>query len=189
MLRDPGTGKATPRRRTQRIKMKKRIMIAEDEPSIRESLARVLESEDYDVESANTGEEAIAKFHARPCDLVLLDLNMPAKDGWAAYQGISRLRPLVPVIVITARPHQYKRAVGVGVDALMEKPLDLPLLLQCVRDLLAEPKAARVARLMDPNFTTRFLSDACDSPPDTPGGKSRTIPLLSRGRLLPETEP
>ena len=55
--------------------MKKRIMIAEDEPSIRESLARVLQSEDYDVESANTGEAAISKFRARPCDLVLLDLN------------------------------------------------------------------------------------------------------------------
>jgi len=169
--------------------MKKRIMIAEDESSIRESLARVLESEDYDVESANTGEEAIAKFHARPCDLVLLDLNMPAKDGWAAFEGISRLRPLVPVIVITARPHQYERAVGVGVDALMEKPLDLPLLLQCVRDLLAESEAARVARLTHPNFATRDLSGAGDLPPGTPGGKALTNPSPSRERLLPETEP
>ncbi len=117
--------------------IKKRILIGEDEPSIRESLARVLQSEVYDVESANTGEASISKFRARPCDLVLLDLNMPAKDGWAAFEGISRLRPWVPVIVITARPHQYPRAVGVGVDALMEKPLDWPLLLQCVRDLLA----------------------------------------------------
>jgi len=169
--------------------MKKRIMIAEDEPSIRESLARVLESEAYDVESANTGEEAIAKFHARPCDLVLLDLNMPAKDGWAAFEGISRLRPLVPVIVITARPHQYERAVGVGVDGLMEKPLDLPLLLQCLRDLLAEPEAARVDRLTRRNFATRDLSGACDSPPGTPGGKALTNPLASHERLPPETEP
>ncbi len=111
------------------------------------------------MESANTGEEAIAKFHARPCDLVLLDLNMPAKDGWAAFEGISRLRPLVPVIVITARPHQYERAIGVGVDALMEKPLDLPLLLQCVRELLAESEAARLARLTAPNFATRYLDE------------------------------
>jgi len=169
--------------------MKKRIMIAEDEPSIRESLARVLESEAYDVESANTGEEAIAKFHARPCDLVLLDLNMPAKDGWAAFEGISRLRPLVPVIVITARPDQYERAVGVGVDALMEKPLDLPLLLQCLRDLLAEPEAARVDRLTRRNFAIRDLSGACDSPPGTPGGKALTNPLASHERLPPETEP
>jgi len=169
--------------------MKKRIMIAEDEPSIRESLARVLQSEDYDVESANTGEEAIAKFHARPCDLVLLDLNMPAKDGWAAFEGISRLRPLVPVIVITARPHQHERAIGVGVDALMEKPLDLPLLLQCVSDLLAESEAARVARLTHPNFATRYLADARDSLGGTFDGKAGLKPSRSRGRLQPETKP
>ncbi len=164
-------------------------MIADDELSIRESLARVLRSESYEVELAKTGEEAISRFHAAPCDLVLLDLNMPAGNGWVALEGISGLRPLVPVIVITARPNEYERAVGVGVDALMEKPLDLPVLLNCVRDLLAEPEAVRVARLTDPNFATRYLSDARDLPPGTPGGKAIMHPPVSRGRPLLGSKP
>jgi hypothetical protein len=66
--------------------------------------------------------------------------------------------PFLPVIVITAYPHQFSRAAGIGIDALMEKPLDLPLLLQPIRGFLAEPEPVRVARLIDPNFTTLLLS-------------------------------
>ncbi len=138
--------------------MTKKILLAEDDEGVRQMLKRVLELEHYAVVSAGTGREAAAKFRANPPDLVLLDLNMPDKDGWEAFDLMNDTDPLVPVIVITAKPHQYARAVEVGVDALMEKPLDLPLLLATIADLLAESEPHRVRRLTDRDFKTTLLS-------------------------------
>jgi hypothetical protein len=57
------------------------------------------------------------------------------------------MRPIPAVIIITARPNQLFPALGAGVGALMEKPLDFPTLLETAKRLLAEPEAARLARL------------------------------------------
>ena len=138
--------------------MTKRILLADDDPGVRQMLARVLELEHYRVVLAGTGWEAAAKFRACAPDLVLLDLNMPGKDGWEAFDLMNDTYPFVPVIVITAKPQQYARAVEVGVDALMEKPLDLPLLLATIADLLAESESDRVRRLTDRDFKTAFLN-------------------------------
>jgi CheY-like chemotaxis protein len=100
----------------------------------------------------------VSQFLSGPPDLVLLDLNMPDKDGWEAWDLMTALHPMVPVIVITARPHQYDQAMQMGIDALMEKPLDLPVLLQVIEKLLAEPDPQRLARLCDPGFKTALLN-------------------------------
>ena len=138
--------------------MKTRILLADDDADVREMLGRVLESEQYEVVPARTGREAAAKFIAHVPDLVLLDLNMPDRDGWDAFDLMEQTHPLVPVIVITARPQQYKHAAELGVDALMEKPLNLPLLLSTIAGLLAESETERVRRLTDPGFKTAYLS-------------------------------
>jgi CheY-like chemotaxis protein len=142
--------------------VKKRILLVDDDPGIREMLGRVLESEHYEVELAGTGREAVAKFAADPPDLVLLDLNMPDLDGWEAIDRITRTHPYTSVIVITARPKQYEQAVALAVDALMEKPLDLPLLLAAIAGLVAESESDRVSRLSNPDFKTRFLNPPAD---------------------------
>lgn len=137
--------------------MKKTILLADDDDAVRHTLGRVLQSEQYEVLLARTGREAATQFlHIGPPDLVLLDLNMPDKDGWEAFHLISQLDQLVPVIIITARPRQHEKAVELGVDALMEKPLDLPLLLSTIKDLLAESGKARVERLTNPAVATEF---------------------------------
>jgi CheY-like chemotaxis protein len=144
--------------------MTKRILLADDDAGVRQMLKRVLELERYDVVTAGTGAEAAAKFRAHAPDLVLLDLNMPGKDGWEAFDLMNDTHPFVPVIVITAKPRQYERAVAAGVDALMEKPLDLPLLLATIAGLLAESEAERVRRLTNRDFKTVFLTqtdEAC----------------------------
>jgi DNA-binding response OmpR family regulator len=138
--------------------MKAKILLADDDTSVREMLGRVLESEYYDVIFAKTGREAAAKFIADLPDLVLLDLNMPDRDGWDAFDLMSQTHPMVPVIVITARPHQYHHAAELGIDALMEKPLDLPLLLAAIADLLAESEPERVQRLTDRSFKTTYFN-------------------------------
>jgi len=138
--------------------MKKKILLADDDPGVRDTLRRVLESENYDVVTAGTGRETSAKFMEALPDLVLLDLNMPEGDGWEVFELMNNSRPLVPVIIITARPHQYNHAADLGVDAIMEKPLDLPSLLKTIAAFVAESEDERVHRLTRPDFQTRLLT-------------------------------
>jgi DNA-binding response OmpR family regulator len=139
--------------------MKNKILLADDDKSVRRSLARVLESEGFDVLTAEDGRAAVREFIAEFPDLVLLDLNMPDKDGWEAFDLIETLHPFVPVIIITARPHQFGRAKMAGADALMEKPLDFPLLVQTVNRLLREPDDKRLARVCSSEFATEWLAN------------------------------
>jgi len=117
------------------VEIRKRVLIAEDDALVRGSLAAVLEYEGFIVEHAQDGVQALARASAQPPDLVLLDLNMPRMDGWEAFARLDQSHPLVPVIVITARPHQYEEAVRLGVDAFMEKPLNIPILVRTVKRL------------------------------------------------------
>ncbi len=137
----------------------KRILLADDDPGVREMLGRVLESENFEVVPAKTGEETAKRFAAHEPDLVLLDLNMPDGDGWSAFRFINSAQPMLPVIIITARPNQYAKAEDLGVDALMEKPLNLPVLLDAIKRLLAETDGDRMHRLTRPDFKPAFLND------------------------------
>jgi DNA-binding response OmpR family regulator len=148
----------------KRLFMKK-ILLADDDAAIRQMLGQVLISEQYEVVFAATGRAAAAKFIADLPDLVLLDLNMPNRDGWDAFDLMNRTHPLVPVIIITARPQQYEHAAKLGIDALMEKPLNLPLLLATIADLLAESETKHMQRLTDPGFKTTYLSHSIEGCP------------------------
>jgi len=139
-------------------RLTKQVLLADDDPGVREILGRVLASEHYRVTLAKSVRQAVAKLASDPPDLVLLDLNMPDRDGWAALRLMNAAHPMLPVIVITARLNQYRQAADLGVDALMEKPLDLAVLLEAVHDLLAETDAERARRLTDPDFKTVFLN-------------------------------
>lgn len=137
---------------------KKRVLIADDDPVVRGSLAAVLKSEGYVIDEARNGVEAVTRTIAHEPDLVLLDLNMPHWDGWTAFGRLDRVTPLLPVVIITARPNQYAKAAQLGVDAFMEKPLNIPVLVQAIRRLTAEDKSGRVGRVTDPQFVTELLA-------------------------------
>lgn len=134
-----------------------RILIADDDSVVRGSLAAVLESEGYVVDEARNGIEAVARAIEHQPDLVLLDLNMPHWDGWTAFSQLDRVTPLLPVIVITARPNQYERAVGLGVDAFMEKPLNIPVLMRAIKRLASEDTKRHARRITNPAFVTELL--------------------------------
>ena len=138
----------------------KRILVADDDAMVRAALAALLESEGYAVDEARNGIETVARAIEHSPDLVLLDLNMPQLDGWRAFVQLDRVTPLVPVIVITARPHQYKEAVRLGVDAFMEKPLNIPVLLRAIKRLVSETPEQHVSRVTSRAFVTRLLSSA-----------------------------
>ena len=134
-----------------------RILIADDNALVRGSLAAVLESEGFVVDEAQNGIEAVTRAIAHTPDLVLLDLTMPHWDGWTAFSNLDRVTPLLPVIVITARPNQYRKAVQLGVDGFMEKPLNIPILVRAIKRLSSEDKHCHVRRITDRAFVTQLL--------------------------------
>jgi len=123
------------------------ILLVDDDASVRELIGRVLVDEGYSVWLAANGDEALNTVASKPIDLVLLDLNMPGLGGWDIYEKLTTENPLLAVIIITAKPNQLFTSLGAGVGALLEKPFDFPVLLQTVKNLLAEPAERRLARL------------------------------------------
>jgi DNA-binding response OmpR family regulator len=136
--------------------MKQTVLVVDDDAPIRESLRKVLQAEGYEVVLAADGQEGLEQFDSKHIDLLLLDLSLPAKSGWELFDRFSSTNPLLPIIIITGRHNQYQLAVGAGVGALMEKPLDVPSLLQIIAALLAEPTEARLKRLVGRGNDVRY---------------------------------
>jgi CheY-like chemotaxis protein len=126
---------------------KNRILVVDDDSSVRGMLARVLVGEGYMVSAAADGTSALEIAAATKIDLVLLDLNMPGQSGWDTFERLTAENPLLPVIIVTARANQLFTAMGSGVGALLEKPLHFPKLLETIQQLLAEPAESRLARM------------------------------------------
>jgi DNA-binding response OmpR family regulator len=126
---------------------KQKILLVDDDPAIRQILVRLLSEENFTALTAANGVEALALSSTVKFDLVLLDLNMPVKNGWETFEQMSARDPLLPIILITARPNQFFPALASGVGALLEKPLDFTKLFQTIHDLLEEPEEERLARL------------------------------------------
>ena len=145
----------------------------------------MLRAEGYEVVLAANAQESVDKFDPERIDLLLLDLNLPGKSGWDIFERMSFLNPLLPVIIITGRPFQFEMATAAGVGALIEKPLDMPFLLQTITELLAEPAETRIERLAGVNDRLRFslpLDETVEqnSAPIKPArieGQPRILPL------------
>ncbi len=141
--------------------MRERILVVDDERSIREGLTKVLCAENYEVLVAETAQDALVRYGSGRIDLLLLDLNLPLGNGWATLGWLAKVNPLLPVIIITGRPNQRGLAEKSGADALMEKPLDVPGLLRTIRELLDEPVEDRAQRASQRTSSFRFLP--CDA--------------------------
>lgn len=127
--------------------MKKRILIADDDASVRKALGRVLQDEGYEIHLAADIGDVVDEFEAGSIDLVMLDIGMPTRNGWERFDCITRRAPALPVIVLVGRANADDLEVAAGIGALMEKPLDVFRLLQTARELLAESQEARLHRL------------------------------------------
>jgi len=107
--------------------------VVDDEPTVRESLERVLRLEGYLVTGVGTGADVLDQLQESHVDLVLLDINLAGESGLAVCQRIREVQPKLTVIGITARPDQSSDAAAAGVNTLMEKPLDMSKLLATIR--------------------------------------------------------
>ena len=119
------------------------VLVVDDEPMVREVLARYLSSEGFSVDVAEDGLEAITRFDDHAPDLVLLDLMLPKLDGYEVFRQI-RERGSTPVIMLTARGEETDRIVGLdlGADDYVTKPFSPREVVARVRAVLRRANAA-----------------------------------------------
>ncbi len=115
-----------------------RVVIAEDERAVRESLARALTLEGYDVTAVSDGAQALEVLRAEPADVVVLDVMMPIVDGLTACRVLRSEKNRVPILLLTARTETSDRVAGLdaGADDYLPKPFALAELLARLRALL-----------------------------------------------------
>lgn len=120
----------------------KRILVIDDEESLRERVIRMLEFEGYDVQGAADGREGIERVWQEPPDLVICDLLMPGINGFGVCR-VLRDDPRtvdMPLLVLSAlgAHSDRERTHGLGVNAYVTKPFRAPTLMAAVRRCLGE---------------------------------------------------
>jgi DNA-binding response OmpR family regulator len=117
--------------------MTRTILVVDDEPTLRETLAEALEADGLNVTTAADGREALERFRAQPPDLVLLDLMLPQLSGIEVCR-ILRRESSVPIIMLTAKDSEIDKVVGLelGADDYVTKPFSLRELLARIRTQL-----------------------------------------------------
>lgn len=124
--------------------MPPKILIVDDEPDILEFIKYLLEREDYKVETAANGIEAIQKSKTFKPDLILMDVMMPIMDGIEACRQI-KLQPdtkNIFIIFLTARSEEYSEIAGfeAGADDYINKPVKPRVLLSRIKAILKRGK-------------------------------------------------
>jgi CheY-like chemotaxis protein len=139
-----------------------KVLVADDDESVRESLSKLLQGEGYEVVAVSNGAQAVETFRREQdqLGLLLVDLNMPFKNGWATVDRLLEINPSLPILIVTGQPNQYEMAKSAGVSALVEKPIDVPALLQLLQDLLAWQVASIPEGSGDRNLPFRYLRGA-----------------------------
>jgi DNA-binding response OmpR family regulator len=104
-----------------------RILIVEDEPTLRKLEKRFLEKNSFIVDEVENGKEALTKLEINQYDLILLDLNLPEKDGLQVSKELRKSGNNTPIIMVTARSQIYDKIEGFesGADDYITKPFDM----------------------------------------------------------------
>ncbi|MFN2443598.1 MAG: response regulator [Thermoanaerobaculia bacterium] len=114
----------------------RKVLICEDDETIRLMMTRALQRAGYEVESVPNGREAIAKLDSDRFDLIVLDLMMPDVDGFEVAQYLSENAPrrLKRVVVTTALPPSMMERLPAGICTILPKPFDIQDFLSHAHD-------------------------------------------------------
>ena len=115
-----------------------RLLVVEDERDLAQTLRRALEEEEFAVDLAENGEEALYKIREMPYDAVVLDLMLPRLDGWSVLKTVRADGIRTPVLLLTARDMIEDRVRGLnqGADDYLTKPFALAELIARVRAMI-----------------------------------------------------
>jgi len=119
-----------------------RILVVEDEPAIAFGLEADLKTEGYDVEVVEDGETAVRRGREGKFDLILLDVMLPRKDGFAVCRELRRAGFKTPIILLTARSQEVEKVMGLewGADDYVTKPFSPPELRARIKAVLRRTK-------------------------------------------------
>ena len=118
-----------------------RVLVVDDESSMRELLSKTLALAEYDVDTAPDGRSALERLRLYPYDLLIADLRMPGIDGLHVIREARRMKAALPVIIITGYSTEDAaiEAVNLGVSAYLTKPFRLPQVLAAAARAMGEP--------------------------------------------------
>lgn len=114
------------------------VLVVDDDPAIRRIVAEILSLEEYAVETAPNGAEALRAVEQERPELVLLDMRMPVLDGWGFVQALRDREIEVPILVMTAAQDSAHWAAEVGAAGYLAKPFEMSELLDAVERLCAD---------------------------------------------------
>ena len=117
------------------------ILVVDDEELIRNVIKEYLTMENYIIDEAENGEEAVSKAKERDYDLIIMDIMMPKKDGYQACKEIRQSKS-VPFIMLSARGEEYDKLIGfdLGIDDYVTKPFSPKELVARVKAVLKRTK-------------------------------------------------
>ena len=117
-----------------------RVLVVDDEASIRDLLAKTLALAEYDVDLAPDGRTALERLRITAYDLLITDLRMPGVDGLTVIREARRLRTDIPVIIVTGYSSEASaiEAVNLGVSGYLTKPFRVPRVLAAAAKALGE---------------------------------------------------
>jgi excisionase family DNA binding protein len=120
-----------------------RVLVVDDEASIRDLLAKTLALAEYDVDVAPDGRSALDRMRMYPYDLLIADLKMPGMDGLTVIREAKRYKADLPVIIITGFSTEASaiEAVNLGVSGYLTKPFRVPQVLNAAAKALGEERS------------------------------------------------
>ena len=118
-----------------------RVLVVDDEASIRDLLSKTLALAEYDVDTAADASTALGRVRASEYDLLIADLRMPGMDGLTLIRQVKRIRAELPVIIITGFSTESSaiEAVNLGVAGYLRKPFRVPEVLAAAAKALGTP--------------------------------------------------